>query len=184
MSSIPTHEHPGLTCAVQLVVGRIGKPHGLRGEVTVEVRTDDPDLRFAAGAVLATEPSERGPLTVAGSSGRSGRWVLALDGVDGRAAADALRDTLLVVDSVDLPPIADPEEFYDHQLIGLIARRTDGSAIGTVRDVVHGPAGDLLAVAREDDSEALIPFRRDMVPTVNVEAGYVEVSPPEGLLEL
>ncbi|CAN5245341.1 ribosome maturation factor RimM [soil metagenome] len=169
---------------MQLLVARIGKPHGVRGELTVEVRTDDPELRLAAGAVLATEPAERGPLTVARSWVHSGRWIVAFDGVGDRGQADALRNTLLLVDTVDLPPIADPEEFYDHQLIGLAARHLDGTLLGTVGDVVHGPAGDLLVITAGDDREVLIPFRRDMVPTVDVHGGYVEVRPPEGLLEL
>ncbi|MGI8692759.1 MAG: ribosome maturation factor RimM [Geodermatophilaceae bacterium] len=168
----------------QLVVARIGRPHGVSGELTIEVRTDDPDDRFAPGAVLATEPTERGPVTIARSFVHGGRWVLALDGVGDRAAAETLRDTLLLVDVDQLPPITDADEFYDHQLVGLRARLGDGTAVGVVRDVVHGPAGDLLAIEREAGSELLVPFRADMVPTVDVEAGYVEVRPPEGLLEL
>lgn len=167
-----------------LVVARIGRPHGVQGEVTVEVRTDDPDDRFAPGAVLATEPPERGPITIRRSFVHGGRWVLALDEVEDRAAAEALRDTLLLVRADQLPPITDADEFYDHQLVGLQARLTDGTAVGVVHDVIHGPAGDLLAIARESGNELLVPFLREMVPTVDVESGYVEVRPPDGLLEL
>lgn len=167
----------------QLIVARIGRPHGVLGEVTVEVRTDDPEERFAAGAVLATEPAERGPVTITRSAVHAGRWVLALDGVDDRAAAEALRDTLLLVGIDQLPPITDADEFYDHQLIGLRARLADGTVVGVVHDVVHGPAGDLLAI-KTDEGEVLVPFLREMVPTVDVESGYVEVRPPDGLLEL
>lgn len=170
--------------ARQLVVARIGRPHGLHGELTVEVRTDDPDHRFAPGMVLGTEPAERGPVTVARSFVHGGRWVLALDGVENRAAAEVLRDTLLLVHADQLPPITDADEFYDHQLVGLAARLADGTPVGVVRAVVHGPAGDLLAVERVTEGELLIPFRSDMVPTVDVDAGYVEVRPPEGLLDL
>jgi 16S rRNA processing protein RimM len=168
----------------QLVVARIGRPHGVQGELTVEVRTDDPEDRFAPGAVLGAEPVERGPVTITRSFVHSGRWVLALDGVGDRAAAEALRDTLLLVGVDELPVITDADEFYDHQLVGLQARLTDGTAVGVVHDVVHGPAGDLLAIEREATTELLVPFLRDMVPTVDVEAGYVEVRPPEGLLDL
>lgn len=168
----------------QLVVGRLGRPHGVSGELTIEVRTDDPDDRFAPGAVLATEPAERGPVTIARSFVHGGRWVLALDGVGDRAAAEELRDTLLLVDVDQLPPITDPDEFYDHQLVGMQARLADGTAVGVVREVVHGPAGDLLAIERDVGSELLVPFRSDMVPTVDVDGGYVEVRPPAGLLEL
>ena len=171
-----------------VVVGRIGRPHGVRGEVTVEVRTDDPDLRFAAGAVLATDPPERGPLTVVG-----GRWhreilLLTLEGPDGRVvdsreAAEALRDTELLVDVADLPELDDPESFYDHQLVGLTARLADGSELGTITAVRHEGA-DLLVVQRSPGGEALIPFVATIVPTVDVDGGFVVVDPPEGLLEL
>src|SRR5579871_1151798 len=104
---------------MQLVVGRVGRPHGLRGEVTVEVRTDDPDQRFAAGQSLAADPPERGPLTVAASRWHSGRLLVRFAGHEDREAAETLRDTVLVIDSGQLGPLDDPEEFYDHDLIGL-----------------------------------------------------------------
>ena len=111
-----------------LVVGRIGKPQGIKGEVTVQVRTDDPDARFAAGAVLLADPAERGPLTVASSRWQNGRLVVAFDGVADRNAAEALRETLLQVDARTLPPPEDEDEFHDHVLRGMAAELTDGSA--------------------------------------------------------
>jgi 16S rRNA processing protein RimM len=169
---------------VQLVVGRVGRPHGLLGEVSVEVRTDDPDTRFAAGTVLVTDPAERGPLTVETSHWHSGRLLVAFAGVSDREGAEALRDTLLVVDSAELPALADPDEFYDHQIVGLRAVLPTGEMLGTVHEVVHAPAGDLLAIRRPDRAEALVPFVAEMVPTVDLAAGRVVVDPPEGLLEL
>jgi 16S rRNA processing protein RimM len=167
-----------------LVVGRVGRPQGVRGEVTVEVRTDDPDARFAAGSVLLTEPAERGPLTVTAVRPRSGGVVLAFDGVTDREGAEALRDTVLLVDAASLPAIEDPDEFYDHQLVGLAAVDAAGAALGTVADVVHAPATDLLVVRDGDGREHLIPFVRDMVPSVDVPAGRVVVAAPEGLFDL
>ncbi len=169
---------------MQLVVGRIGRPHGVRGEVSVEVRTDEPDERFAVGSVLATDPADRGPLTVTRLHWHSGRLLLSFDGVADREGAEALRDTVLVVDSDDLPALDDPDEFYDHQLVGLRVELADGTALGIVADVVHAPAEDLLAVARPDGDEVLVPFVSAIVPTVDVSAGRVVVDPPEGLLEL
>lgn len=169
---------------MHLVVGRIGRPHGIRGEVSVEVRTDSPDERFVAGSVLATDPAERGPLTVSRLHWHSGRLLLTFDGVADRAAAEALRDTLLVVDSDDLPELDDPDEFYDHQLVGLRVELPDGSELGTVEDVLHAPAEDLVVVRRPDGSEALVPFVSAIVPTVDVPGGRVVVDPPEGLLDL
>jgi 16S rRNA processing protein RimM len=169
---------------LQLVVGRIGRPHGIRGEVSVEVRTDSPDERFAEGSVLVTDPSERGPLTVTRLHWHSGRLLLSFDGVSDREGAEALRETMLVVDSDDLPPLADPDEYYDHQLVGLRAELPDGTELGTVEDVLHSPADDLLAVRRTDGEELLVPFVSVMVPTVDVPGGRVVVDPPDGLLDL
>jgi 16S rRNA processing protein RimM len=166
-----------------VVVGRIGRPHGVRGEVTVEVRTDDPDLRFVPGAVLRTDPAERGPITIAGVHWHSGTLLLRLEGVDSREAAEAVRNTELLVDVADLPEIEDPDSFYDHQLVGLTARLPDDSELGTVTAVRH-EAQDLLVVRRAEGGDVLIPFVSAIVPTVDLAGGFVVVDPPEGLLEL
>ena len=170
---------------MQLVVGRVGRPHGLRGEVTVEVRTDDPDQRFAAGESLATDPAERGPLTVAGSRWHSGRLLVRFSGYEDRDAADALRGTMLAVDSGQLAPLEDPEEFYDHDLIGLRVMTTDGEDVGTVSDVLHH-GQDLLVVAgggARSGAEILVPFVAAIVPEVDVPAGRLVIDPPAGLLD-
>jgi 16S rRNA processing protein RimM len=166
-----------------VVVGRIGRPHGVRGEVTVEVRTDDPDLRFVPGAVFATDPPARGPLTVAGRRWHREVLLLTVEGVDSREAAEELRNTELLLDVADLPELEDPESFYDHQLVGLTARLVDGSDLGEVVAVRHEGA-DLLVVRRPDGGEVLIPFVSAIVPTVDLDGGYLVVDPPEGLLEL
>ena len=170
-----------------VVVGRIGRPHGVRGEVTVEVRTDDPDLRFAPGSVLLTEPAGRGPLTVAGRRWHREVLLLRFEGVDSREAAEAVRNTELHVAVADLPELEDPDVFYDHQLVGLTARLTDDTVLGEVTAVQH-EAQDLLVVRREGGeaapAEVLIPFVSAIVPTVDLAGGYLVVDPPEGLLEL
>jgi 16S rRNA processing protein RimM len=165
-----------------VVVGRIGRPQGLKGEVTVEVRTDDPAERFAAGAVLLTEPLERGPLTVEQSRDHSGRLVLTLAGVGDRSTAERLRDTLLLVDVRRLPPIEDDDEFHDWQLRGLSAELRDGTVVGAVDDVLHLPHGDVLVLTRPE-GEALVPFVRAVVPVVDVAGGRVVLDPPPGLLD-
>jgi 16S rRNA processing protein RimM len=169
---------------MDLVIGRIGRAHGVGGEVTVELRTDDPETRFAPDAVLRTDPADRGPLTVRAARSRLGGLVVAFAGVADRPAADALRGILLVVDAATLPELADPDEFYDHQLVGLAAVLPDGTGLGTVREVVHPPGGDLLAIRDEAGAERLVPFVRAMVPTVDLAAGRLVVDPPPGLLDL
>ena len=169
---------------LRLVVGRIGKAHGIKGEATVEVRTDDPELRFAPGAVLLTDPPERGPLTVRSGRVQGGRLVLSFEGVPDRNAIEQLRNTMLVaeVDPQELPD--DPDEYYDHQLEGLKVRSVDGVELGVVDQMVHGPAQDLFVIRRPDGGELLLPFIAEFVPEVDLDSGVILVDPPEGLLAL
>jgi 16S rRNA processing protein RimM len=171
-----------------VVVGRIGRPHGVRGLATVEVRTDDPDLRFAPGQVLITDPPGRGPLTVVDKRWHSGTLLLQLAAPSGevyalRETVDELRNTLLLVPVADLPEIEDPDSYYDHQLVGLTARLPDESVLGEVSAVRH-EAQDLLVIHRPDGPEVLVPFVSAIVPTVDLAGGFVVVDPPEGLLDL
>lgn len=169
---------------MQLVVGRIARAHGIGGEVSVDVRTDAPDLRFAVGARLDTDPGELGPLTVTRSRWHSGRLLVAFDGVCDRTAAEALRGAFLVVDSQTSPATDDADEFWDHELAGLEAVTASGEPLGVIEDVVHPPGPDLLVVRRPDGTEALVPFVREIVPLVDVGARRVVVDPPEGLFDL
>lgn len=169
---------------MQLVVGRIGRAHGIRGDVAVDVRTDDPERRFAPGATLDTEPPERGPLTVESARWHSGRLLVRFDGCADRSAAESLRGIVLVADSSTSPPPEDPDEWWDHDLVGLAAVSTDGTTIGEVAEVLHPPGADLLVVRRPDGTEALVPFVSEMVPEVDVAGGRLVIAPPEGLLDL
>jgi 16S rRNA processing protein RimM len=184
VSSEAQRQDSGRPQTLRLVVGRIGRAHGIRGQVTVEVRTDDPELRFAPGSVLITEPAERGPLTVAEYRVHSGRLLLAFEGVGDRNRAEELRNTMLVVDADPDEKPEDPEEFYDHQLLGLPVLDEQGAAIGEIADVLHLPGQDVLAVKRPDAPEALIPFIKRFVPVVDIAGRRVVVTPPEGLLDM
>ncbi|PWU49779.1 ribosome maturation factor RimM [Micromonospora globispora] len=195
-----------------LIVGRIGKPHGIRGEVTVEVRTDEPEARFAPGMVLRTtpgampqaesearvlrtEPGAVAPpepggyrvpeeLTVESARWHQGGLLVVFDGVLDRNVAEALRGTLLGVDSAAVAPPEDPEEFHDHQLVGLAAVNPAGERLGEVDRIDHAPASDLLVLRRPDGRTALIPFVKAIVPEVDLAGGRVVVDPPGGLLDL
>ncbi|MGW5940957.1 ribosome maturation factor RimM [Streptomyces celluloflavus] len=168
---------------MQLVVARIGRAHGIKGEVTVEVRTDEPELRLAPGAVLATEPSATGPLTIATGRVHSGRLLLRFEGVQDRTGAEALRNTLLIaeVDPEEVPE--DPEEFYDHQLIDLDVVTRDGATVGRIAEISHLPYQDLLIVRRPDGSEVLIPFVGEIVPEIDLQEQRAVIDPPLGLLD-
>ncbi len=173
---------------MELVVGRVAKAHGVTGEVVVDVRTDDPDERFARGNTLRAKAA-RGKTaeptyTVESVREHGGRLLVRLAGVAGRDAADALRGTLFVVDSDELPAITEADEFYDHQLEGLRVRTIGGVEVGTVTEVLHTAGGELLSVKTPDRGEVLVPFVTAIVPTVSLADGVVEIDPPDGLLNL
>jgi len=173
---------------MDLVVGRVVKAHGVSGELVVEVRTDDPHSRFAVGSTLSGRPARGGPAreyTVESVREHGGRLLVRLAGVADRDAADAMRGVVFVIDSGDLPPIDDPDEFYDHQLEGLRVRTADGRDLGTVVEVLHTAAGELLAIRREDGvGEVLVPFVTAIVTSVSLADNVIEIDPPDGLLEM
>ncbi|GJF33753.1 ribosome maturation factor RimM [Kitasatospora sp. NE20-6] len=168
---------------MQLVVGRIGRAHGIRGDVSVEVRTDEPELRLGPGAVLLTDPASAGPLTVESGKVHSGRLLLRFAGVKDRTDAEALRGTILIaeVDPEESPD--DPDEYYDHQLIGLDVVLSDGTLVGELTEVLHLPYQDLLTVTRPDGTEVLVPFVEQIVPTIDLEEQRAVITPPPGLID-
>ncbi|GAB3208178.1 ribosome maturation factor RimM [Marinactinospora thermotolerans] len=168
---------------MRLVVGRIGRAHGIRGDVAVEVRTDDPAARFAPGAVLLTEPATVGPLTVKSAREHTGRLLVRFESVRDRTAAEGLRGVTLLVDSAEIPPVEDPDEFHDHELLGLRVLTPDGTDVGVVEDILHN-AQDLLVITDASGDEILVPFVRALVPEVDTEAGRIVIDPPPGLLDL
>jgi 16S rRNA processing protein RimM len=172
---------------VEVVVGRIGKPHGLRGHVTIHVRTDEPDRRFAPGAVLRAEPpagsaSGLTTLTVATSRWHSSVLLVTFDEVPDRTAAEAARGTLLLATLAPDEAPEDPDEYYDHQLVGLAAHDVDGTLLGTIAGLVHGSAQDLLRVVTPDGREALVPFVKALVPEVDLPGRRVVIADRPGLV--
>ncbi|WP_046468030.1 ribosome maturation factor RimM [Allosalinactinospora lopnorensis] len=168
---------------MRLVVGRIGRAHGIRGEVAVEVRTDDPAARFVAGVRLLTDPESAGPLTIAAARRHAGRLLVRFDSVSDRTDAENLRGVTLLVDSADIGLLDDPNQFHDHELIGLTVVTGGGEKVGTVDDILHN-AQDVLVVKDPSGREVLIPFVRDLVPQVDTAAGRLVIDPPPGLLDL
>ena len=196
VSPEPVSPEPVSPEPVSLVgVGRIGRAHGLRGEVSVIPWTDTPEERFVVGAEL-TVGSGQGvvragapPLTIETARVHSGRWLLGFTGVTDRNAAEALQGRTLLLPTIARPAITDPDEFYDSDLTGLLARTSEGAALGPITDVVHGPAGDYLVVAVPaagdgPPREHLVPFVSEIVPFVDVAGGTITINPPEGLFDL
>lgn len=175
---------------MELVVGRVVKPHGVTGELVVDVRTDDPQDRFRPGNTLRLKAprAEAGPgesaVEVESARPHGGRLLVRLAGLTDRDGADAVRGWLFVVDSAELPPLEDPDEFYDHELEGLTVRTVDGAVVGTVAEVLHTSAGELLSVRTDSGTEVLVPFVSAIVTAVSRDGGAIEIDPPEGLLEL
>jgi 16S rRNA processing protein RimM len=179
---------------MRVIVGRAGRPHGIRGEVVIGVRTDEPDLRFAVGAAVdvSSSPDEvdeadAGPgqrLTIASKRWHSGQLLVSFAGITDRTVASELTGSWLSVDSSQLPETGDPDEFRDYELIGLSVRTCAGDPVGVVTDVLHY-GQDLLVVRRQDEpgGEALIPFVKAIVPEVDIRAGVVVIDPPPGLLD-
>jgi len=166
---------------MEVVVARIGRPHGIKGELSVEVRTDEPERRLGPGVTVRTDPSTAGPLTITAGRVHSGRLLLTFDGVTDRTGAEALRGVLLVADVDPDERPEDPEEFYDHQLVGLAVVDLEGEVIGEVTGIVHG-AQDLLQVRASDGRPTLVPFVAALVPEVDVRAGRVVVADRPGLV--
>ena len=165
-----------------LVVARVGRAHGLKGEATVELRTDDPDSRLAVGAKLFTDP-DQGLVTIARARFHSGTMLLTFEGFEDRTQVERLRNTLLLAE-VDIDaPGEDEDDFHDYQLIDARVELEDGTHVGVIREVLHLPAQDLLAIDREGMDELLIPFVRELVPVVDTKARRVVITPPVGMME-
>lgn len=168
------------------LAARVGKPHGLRGEVTVQVHTDAPEQRFTPGARFATEP-DRGPLTLRSARQHQRIWLLGFEEAGDRTAAEALRGTRLLLAADELPDADDGGEgWYPAELVGAQVRDPSGAVIGEVTDLLTRPAQDLLQVRLTDGRTGLVPFVEALVPAVRVseDERYVVVDAPDGLFDL
>ena len=193
---------------VELQIGRVIKPHGVRGEIVVEVTTDQPEERFKKGEVLTgRQAGKEITLTIKSTRPHQGRLLLTAEEIPDRTAAESLRGV-----SFFAPPLFDEDDedsYYDHELEGLRvlnvgnvdadianARAYEGAQpepedIGQVTGVLHGPAGTILEVAIDEDAQlasagstVLIPFRTAIVPIVDLDNEALVITPPDGLLEL
>jgi 16S rRNA processing protein RimM len=167
---------------MQVVVARVGKAHGLRGEVTVQVLTDAPDERFVPGATFQTEPAAAGPLVLRSVRDNNGILLLGFDHTDDRSGAEALRGIKLLADV--LADDEDEEVWYERDLVGLRVVTVGGVDVGEVTALQSRPAQDLLVLRLTDGREALVPFVTAIVPEVDVAGGRVVLDPPSGLLDL
>ncbi|ALX04520.1 MULTISPECIES: ribosome maturation factor RimM [Aeromicrobium] len=166
---------------MRVVVGRIGRAHGIKGELAVQVRTDEPERRFAPGTALVAGDRT---VVVAAARNHSGRLLLRLEGVGDRTAAEALHGRVLEVDvdPDDVPE--DDDAYYDHQLVGLRVHDHAGTDVGVVADVLHLPEQDLLSLDLDAGARGvLVPFVVALVPDVDLGAGHVTLADVPGLLD-
>ncbi len=171
-----------------LIIGRVIRPHGIRGEVVVELRTDDPADRFIPGVVFMTEPPEFGPLTLefarTHTTAGKQRLLLALEEITDRSAAEDLRGVFLSVEAEAVVDSDDPDEFHDSQLVGLKVVTVEGEELGAIVKVLHTPGHEQLVVRRPGAADALVPFVTAIVPEVDLAGGHIVVTPPNGLFDL
>ena len=172
----------------RLLVARIGKPHGLRGEVTVQTHTDDPEARFAPGVAYATEaaPGSGVPrsLTLRSARLHQKTWLLGFEEIPDRTGAESLRGTRLFIDAEAALAVDEDDAWYEDELVGLAAVDPSGTTLGEVTGLRTGAAQDQLVLRLSGGAEALVPFVEAIVPEVDLEAGRVVVDAPPGLLEL
>lgn len=163
----------------QVRVATLGAAHGLKGDVRLQLHTDNPAARLVPGARFTTDPREAGPLELTAVVERSGSTYARFAGHPDRTAVEALRGVVLLADAVDEH---EDDAWYPEQLTGLQARRPDGTVIGTIAGVEYLPAQDALILAEPDGARTLVPFVTAIVPTVDVAGGFVVIDPPYGLL--
>ncbi len=170
----------------KLVIARIGKPHGLHGEVTVQVHTDEPERRFAVGTEIDTEAREGSgvprSLTVRSTRVHNGVWLVAFEQVPDRTGAEGLRGTRLVIDDDQAIATTDEDTFYEEDLVGLEVRDLSGAVVATISGLELGAAQDRLVLTLTGGVTAYVPFVRQFVPVVAND--HVVVDPPAGLFDL
>lgn len=164
---------------MQLVVGRIGRAHGVLGEATIEVRTDDPDLRFIVGNKLTLDNGKQ--LSIKSSRWHNQVLLLAFDGINDRNQIEELRDQLISAE-VDTNNMAEGE-YHFQQLIGSEVFLKSGGLVGVVDEIFKLPGQDLLSV-NKDGKEVLIPMVKQIIVSIDIKTKKIVVDPPEGLFDV
>ena len=181
-----------------LRVCRIGRAQGLKGEVTVQIFTDEPEYRFAPGAVLYTKDGEE-EYVVENSRTFKNRWIVKFEGIDNRDQSEAANGIVLYGEADDPEDMLEADEWYPKDLIGLEARLAENNMLGLEPGVVVGKVVDVIEVAQwllkirlanpvKDadgvvvENSALVPFVDELVPDIDLEEGYLTLDPPGGLI--
>jgi 16S rRNA processing protein RimM len=167
---------------MQVVVGRLGRPHGVKGEINVEVLTDEPEKRFLKGIKLTLQNQNK-ELTVASARVHTKKLLVTFEEISDRNLAEDLKGCYLVVelDNSEIPQAGDA--FYEDQLIGLTAVSQNDEVLGEVIEVIYRTAQDLLVIKTLDNREILVPFVDEIVPKVDLTQKRIVLNPPKGLFD-
>jgi 16S rRNA processing protein RimM len=169
---------------VRVVVARVGRALGVKGDLLVDVLTDEPERRLAPGVAVGVMGGDRA-LIIESARPHGGRLCLHFAGIDDRTAAESLTGLMLEAERAPGERPEDPDEYYDDDLVGLEVVTESGDRVGAVTEVLHLPAQDVLAVRPAPDAaEILVPFVAEIVPVVDIDAGRVVIRPPDGLLDV
>lgn len=168
---------------VEVIIGRVGRPHGVRGELAVHPLTDEPARRFVVGSVLRADLKNTSrALTIESLRPHGDKVLVAFEEILDRTGAEELVGASLVTEVASDEDTGESDTWYDHQLVGLSARLLDGTLVGSIKRLDHGAAQDLL-VLDVHGGERLVPFVSAIVPTVDVAGGFIVLDPPGGLLD-
>ena len=167
---------------MDVVVGRLGRPHGVHGEISVEVRTDDPENRFAIGAKITLKETNQ-VLTVAATRWHLSRLLIKFDEIQDRTQVDKVRGKLLVVEVDPSQTPTGNNEFYEFQLIDLEVFNQKNEKLGVVKEVLPGSAQALIVVKTPENKEVMVPFVNQLVPEVDIRNKRIVMNPPSGLFD-
>lgn len=167
---------------MDLVVGRLGRPHGVHGEISVEVRTDEPELRFAKGSKLSIKESNN-QLTVLSSRWHQEKMLVKFEEITDRDRANEIKGKTLTIKIDPNSVETKKDQYYEFQLAGLKVIDKNDKTLGQIKEVITNLAQDLLVVETVDKREVLVPFVKQIVTNVDLNKKQVIMDPPTGLFD-
>ena len=167
---------------MDLVVGRLGRPHGVHGEISVEVRTDEPEIRFAKGSKLSLKETNN-QLTVLSSRWHQEKMLVKFEEITDRDLANDIKGKTLVIEIDPNSIETKKDQYYEFQLTGLNVIDINEKTLGQIKEVITGLAQDLLVVETEEKKEVLVPFVKQIVVNVDLNKKLITMDPPRGLFD-
>ncbi len=167
---------------MELVVGRLGRPHGVQGEISVEIRTDEPEERFKNGVTLFLKENKKN-LTVSTSRWHQQKMLVKFDEITDRDMADEIKGKTLMV-TIDENQLENKkDQYYEFQLVNLNVKDNKNNLLGKVKEVISGNAQDLIVVEANNQKEVMVPFVKQIVKDVDLVNKEIKMDPPPGLFD-